>query len=547
MEARPSGKGSEAQQTPTGPTWAGGRGATSAQDRRWLLFGATALIAGIALRLQLATAWQTPGHGDSAFYYTVARNIVDGRGLVVDYVVYFFDGLVPITHYAADFWNPLAEILLSFPMLLLGKSVFNALLATIAAGIVPALVGYFAAQRVLDSTPWAVLAGALTFFAPYQVWVSTLTEAIIFFGAFGSLALLFAIKGLERPRLFLIAALCTGLAHLVRQDGILLLGAGLVSIAFAAGSVRKRLGVAAGVLAIHVLVVSPLAIRNYVTFGSPMPPGPASTMFMTSYEDFHSYGKTLDWASLRASWGIRGIIKRRLHTAGENLGQLEYFLSPVFAVLFSLGLVDWLSIHRNPRALRRLLPPALFALFAYLFSTFVAAFSGPGTLPKSLAILLPFVCIVIVGFLSTYIKPQLVLATAVVGLCAYGGWAGYSANYRAAIYYNQAYENYAVVRSLVEDDARKLGIADADIVVMARDVWDVYAATGFRSVMIPNNDLATILNIARHYRARYMLLPAPRPALEDIYLGTTPDPHFHYLGSVPGTDWSVFRLILNAN
>ena len=122
----------------------------SAQDKRWLVLGVVVLIVGIALRLQLATASQTPGHGDSAFYYTVAKNIVDGRGLVVDYVVYFFAGLVPITHYAGDFWNPLAEILLSLPMMLLGKSVFNALLAT--ASINDA-IEYHRRRRLLCRTP----------------------------------------------------------------------------------------------------------------------------------------------------------------------------------------------------------------------------------------------------------------------------------------------------------------------------------------------------------------------------------------------------------
>ena len=113
----------------------------------WFALGAVALLIGIALRLQLASSATTPGHGDSAFYFTVAKNIVDGRGIVVDYVVYLFLGLVPITHYAGDFWNPLAEILLSLPMLLLGKSLVNALLASIAAGVVPGLVGYLAGRR----------------------------------------------------------------------------------------------------------------------------------------------------------------------------------------------------------------------------------------------------------------------------------------------------------------------------------------------------------------------------------------------------------------
>jgi 4-amino-4-deoxy-L-arabinose transferase-like glycosyltransferase len=543
MEQRGAGKGIEVR--PASEAAAPGKSGISAEDKRWLALGALALVVGVALRLQLATASQTPGHGDSAFYYTVAKNIVDGRGLVVDYVVYFFAGLVPITHYAGDFWNPLAEILLSLPMMLLGKSVFHALLATITAGIVPAVVAYFVGRRLSNSVPAGVMAGILTFFAPYQVWMSTRTEAIIFFGAFGSLAVLFAIKGRSRPRMFLLAALCTGLTHLVRQDGILLLLALLGSILLAPIPFRSRLALCVGAGLIHTLVISPLLIRNDATFGSLMQPGPSSTMFLTTYEDFHAYGKTLDWQTLRATWGIRELIVRRLHTAAENLGQIEYFLDPVLVLLTSLGIVS-LVTRRKQVDLWVFLPIGLFSLFEYLFYSFVASFSGPGTLPKALAIVIPFASVVIVELLRFYIRPGKPLVAGVLLLAVYGAYQGYQSNYVSALYYNRAYADYRAVEAIVLDDAAKSGTPRDQIVIMARDVWDVYEATGLKTVMIPNNDMDTILFVARHYGVGYMLLPAPRKALDDIYMGTTPDSRFSFLGRVPHTDLSVFKLNLGA-
>ncbi len=504
-----------------------------------------ALVIGVALRLNLAAAARTPGHGDSAFYYTVAKNIVDGRGLVVDYVVYFFGGLSPIPHYAADFWNPLAEILLSLPMSVLGKSVFNALLASIVAGIVPALVAYSAGLRFSKSAAVAVMAGVLTFFSPYQVRVSTSTEAIIFFGAFGSLALLFAIQGRKNPRMFLAAALCTGLAHLTRQDGILLLLSLLACILVAPLPLRTRLAFGLGAALVHVVVISPLLIRNLTTFHALLPPGPASTMFLTSYEDFHSYAKPLDWATLRATWGVRGLITRRLHTASENLGQIEFFLDPLLLGLASLGAVH-LLYRRRQRDLSLFLPVSIFAILEYGFYTLVASFSGPGTLPKALAIVLPFLCILIIDLLDYYLRPRLLFAAVVVTLSAYFAYQGYQSNYTSALYYNGMYEKYRDVESLVLKDAGEAGMQKQDVVVMARDVWDFYEATGIKTVMIPNNDLETILFVARHYGVRYMLLPAPRPALEDIFMGTTPDPHFTYIGAVPGVDLKLFRILPGA-
>ncbi|HET6845994.1 MAG TPA: glycosyltransferase family 39 protein, partial [Anaerolineales bacterium] len=240
--------------------------------RRWYILATLAAIAGLAMRLQLASLAETPGHGDSAFYFTVAKNIVDGRGVVVDYVVYFFLGLVPLTHYAGDFWNPLAEILLSLPMFVFGKSLFSALLASIAAGMVPPLVAFFAGKRFWGSVRFGVLCGILTLFTPFLVVESVRTEAIIFFGAFGSLALFLAARGRLEPRYFVLAAMCTGLAHFVRQDGILLLLTLLACICIAPLPWRRKLTWAAAAVAVHVAMLSPLITKNLLTYGSPLQP-----------------------------------------------------------------------------------------------------------------------------------------------------------------------------------------------------------------------------------------------------------------------------------
>jgi hypothetical protein len=508
----------------------------------WYILAGAALLAGLAVRLQLASVAEMPGHGDSAFYYTVAKNIVDGRGIVVDYVVYFFLGLVPLTHYAGDFWNPLAEILLSLPMFVLGTSVFNALLASIAAGVVPAVVGFLAGRRFARSLMIGVLVGLLTFFTPYEVLVSTLTEAIIFYGAFGSLALYLAYKGRTRARYFLLAAMCTGLAHFVRQDGVLLLLTLIACVLMAPISWPRRLAWAAAAVGVHVLMLSPLLVRNVATYGSPLQPGPASTAFMTDYEDFHAYNKEMSWDTLRAEWGIRGIITRRLHTASENLGQLKLFAHPLLVFLASLGAVNLALTRERRRDLHVLVPAAVYSLLAYGFYTIVASFSGPGSLPKSLAVVLPFVCILIVDLFASRIRSVPLMVAGVVLLAVFLGYRGQQMNYWSTVYYNGEYQHYAAVKQLVAADSAQRGKDPATAVIMARDVWDVNAGTGLRAVMIPNNDLDTILRVADHYGAEYMLLPAPRKALEDIYMGTTPNPRILFLGSIDGTDWKVYRL-----
>jgi hypothetical protein len=292
-------------------------------------------------------------------------------------------------------------------------------------------------------------------------------------------------------------------------------------------------------------MLSPLLVENYAQLHQVFPSGPGKTAFLTTYEDFHAYNKRTDWYTLRATWGIQGILKRRLHTARENLGQVEYFMDPALAWLTVAALVDVALVQRRFARLRPLIPVATFALLEYLFYTFVAAFSGPGSLIKCLGALMPFFCLVIVDALLLRIKSTPLALGLVLLVSAYSAHQGFTRNVASATYYNEIYDNYRYVRTAVRQDARLHGTKAADITLMARDTWDVFEGTGFKTVMIPNNDLETILEVARHYGVDYMLLPAPRKALEDIYLGTTPDPHFEYVASVPATDWSLFRLNLS--
>jgi hypothetical protein len=58
--------------------------------------------------------------------------------------------------------------------------------------------------------------------------------------------------------------------------------------------------------------------------------------------------------------------------------------------------------------------------------------------------------------------------------------------------------------------------------------------------MIPNNDIDTIIFVAQHYDAHYLLLPGKRPQLDKIFTGVGPDPRFHLIGSVPDSDMKIF-------
>jgi hypothetical protein len=252
----------------------------------------------------------------------------------------------------------------------------------------------------------------------------------------------------------------------------------------------------------------------------------------------------MTWETLRAEWGVRRLIARRLHTASENLAQVKGFMDSTLLFLASLGAVNLLLTRARFRRLHILVPPFVYWVLVYGFYTIVASFSGPGSLPKSLAVLLPFVCILIVDLFVSRFRSFPVGVVTVLILAALMGYRGYRISSGSAAFWNGVYEQYGALRAIVTEDARMQGLDAQDVVMMARDVWDLHEGTGFRAVMIPNNDLETIMAVASHYGADYMLLPAPRAALDDIYHLTTPDPRLIFVSGVPDTEWRLFRLEL---
>jgi hypothetical protein len=520
------------------------------EQRFWTFLFPAGLIAGLILRFYLASTAQTPGHGDTAFYYTVAKNIVDGRGLVVDYVVYFLNGIEPIPHYSGDFWNPLASILLSIPMSVLGKSVFNATLATILFGMIPPIVGYLAAKGLSKSARFAAMTGILVFFAPIQIRTSVATDSIIFYGAFGSIALYFTILSSQKPYFVLPAALSTGLAQFTRQDGVLLLVVLEISILLMKSSTWKiKMGLGAGALIIHLLVLSPLMIKNYTEFHAIFPPGPSRTMFLTKYEDFHAYGIDLSWKSYRGELGILGIIRSKAGFAVQNLGAMQGFLDPIVAVLTISGLLNIVFIKKDTEKFRWLTPALAFAILVYLFYTVVASFSGPGSLPKSLAVLTPFIYIAIIDLINEYVRSKSLSIVIICILAIYTGYSGFEQAYAFNTFYNEIYKEYRVVKETISKDMIQRDLETKDIIVMTRNPWDVYEATGFKTVMIPNNNLNTVYYIAQSYEASYLLLPAPRRSLQPIYNGTQADSRFEFVTTIPNSNYpdpnfKIFRIIL---
>ena len=110
------------------------------------------LVAGLLLRLGLALLATHPGLFDPNHYYNLARNLVDGRGFVIDYIWQYHQSPADVTH-PIDYWMPLAAVWPAISMRVLGGSLLAALLPNILfSTALAALTGLIARVARLSRT-----------------------------------------------------------------------------------------------------------------------------------------------------------------------------------------------------------------------------------------------------------------------------------------------------------------------------------------------------------------------------------------------------------
>jgi hypothetical protein len=154
----------------------------------------------------------------------------------------------------------------------------------------------------------------------------------------------------------------------------------------------------------------------------------------------------------------------------------------------------------------------------------------------------PFLVVLAVDFAFRRLpwKPLMIAAWSTLILMF--AWQAYPSTHALIIEHNALGEKLASLRELLIEDASRQGLSQEEIVVMARDVWEVYEALQVKTIQIPNNDLETIYQIARHYQATYILLPARREALESIYTAESTDARFTLVDQLPDSDLKLFRI-----
>lgn len=475
------------------------------------------LAAGI--RFLASVPQQVPQTFDEAYNYINAVTLVEGRGFVEDFIWNYLEPPDDIPHPGNLYWMPLTGIIAAAGMLLLGLGYSSAQSGFILLSALLPPAGYLIAWQTTGNARHAWIVALLMLFSGYYFGRWTTIESFTPFALAGMLMLWSTARSLDTQRIgwALLAGAAAGLAHLARADGpLLLVVAGLaliartLSAAPAEGarlSPSRALSLLAALVAAYLIVMLPWFLRNLQVIGAPLAPGGGKTIWLQSYDDIFSYARSID-ARTYFDWGPGPILASKLWALQTNLQRLLGEQGLIFAL--PLAVVGWWRLRKE--TLFRVV--LLYGVLLFIAFTFVFTFPGPrGSWFHSAGVLLPFI-----------------FTAAVVGLDDVlefiGRWRPGWSEPGARNFFSAWLVGMAVILTLLiyVPTARTSAqpprpaygeIADLlrgkDATVMIGDPPAYLYLGGYRAVVVPNEPLEVLLDVAERYGAAYLVLDADHP------------------------------------
>lgn len=321
-----------------------------------------------------------PKPEDTAYYVGVARNLLEGRGLVSDALWSYATPPLIFPRPAFEVWLPLPTFLAAIPMALFGTSFAAAQISSVLIGaLVPVLAWRLALdvaqERGLDTgrTRWLALGTGLTTAVYLPLLLnsalpdSTMPFAVIVLAA--TLLMTQIVRDprgarLADPRLLTLGVLL-GLGAMTRNETVWLAAIWAAMAWFSvSASAMTRVRLVGIVGAVSLVVFTPWMLRNLGEFGSPLP-GQAITnaLYLTGYDIFAwNDPPTLE---RHLSIGLAGLIELRATGFAHNLFNVLVLLGLPLSVI-GIGAIPW---QAGPRSLRPLvwISAIMFVVTSLLF------------------------------------------------------------------------------------------------------------------------------------------------------------------------------------
>jgi len=522
----------------------------------WLSAGLVFIVA-LLVRAWAAAQIPFPIPEDATYYWGVARNLAEGRGLVSDsiwsYVTPARDSATGsfglfFPRPAFEIWLPLPALLAAVPMLVLGSTTYPATLAVpvLLGAAIPVLAWRIGADLAIEralpperARTLALGSGLVSAVALPLVLPAALLDSTVPFGVAALAACLLGTRLLREPRGARVRdprlvglGLALGLAALTRNEAI------WVALAWAAlawwqGPVgrpeRARLVVVPAVVAFAV--VAPWLARDWLVFGSPLP-GQAITnaWAITGFEIF-AWKEPATLAGYLAA-GPAAWLGDRVGGFSHNfVNVLALPGMPIAAV--GLAALPWVARSRSLRllvvsavatfAITTLVFPVQTTWGTYLHAAVPAhvllIVSGLAALDTGLAW---------VGRRRAWTRP-----VAWLGPLFAGAGALLFLGLGIPTYGSNAAATEARYTALTGRFAALGDPLDPAVPVIANHpVW-VAETSRVRALALPDEPVSSVLDIARTFGARYLVLDGTHGTWPDR-LATDPDARCLAPVSIPG-------------
>jgi hypothetical protein len=348
--------------------------------RREAVLSALGIFAvAFVVRVVFASQIVFPKPEDTAYYVGVARNLLEGRGLVSDALWSYGTPPLAFPRQAFEVWLPLPSFLAAIPMALLGATFAAAQWSSIVAGaIVPVLAWRLAADVAAErrmpvgrARTLALGTGLVTAVYLPLLLHSALPDSTMPFTVLALAACLVMARigadprggRLTDPRVIGLGVLI-GLAGLTRNEAVFI-GLAWVIVVWGMRAVDRatRVRLVAVVAIVAGLVFLPWAIRDWAAFGSPFP-GQALTnaLSITGFDIFAWNDPPT--VSRYLAVGPARLVEMRAEGLGHNL----------FSVLLLTGLpISIIGLIGLPWAIRGAVirPVVIVSFSAFIVTSLV--------------------------------------------------------------------------------------------------------------------------------------------------------------------------------
>ncbi len=347
--------------------------------REAVLSALLVFVVAFVARAAFASQIVFPKPEDTAYYVGVARNLIEGHGLVSDALWSYGTPPLVLPRPAFEVWLPLPTFLAALAMAVGGATFAAAQWSSVVVGSLVAVLAWRLAADVaeerglpLGRARTLALGTGLTsaVYLPLLLH-SALPDSTMPFAALalGACLLMTRLARDPRgarvldPRLLGLGALI-GLAALTRNEAVWL-GLTWAVVALRIGGLeraaRVRLVAVAGVVA--VLVFAPWALRDWVVFGSPLPGQAATNALSVTGFDIFAWNDPPTLARYLAVGPAR-LVEMRVEGISHNL--FDVLLLPGLPISI-LGLLA-LPWQGRGAALR---PVVLLSAITFLFTSLV--------------------------------------------------------------------------------------------------------------------------------------------------------------------------------